>query len=76
MAEAKGIRSLKKPVNQKESVVQLVVDRIKQALSKKELKPGDYLPSEAELTKGLGISKSSVREAVKMIQAWAWWKFV
>ena len=69
MAEIKGIRSLKKPVNQKESVVQLVVERIKQALLKRELMPGDYLPSETELTRSLGISKSSVREAIKMLQA-------
>ena len=69
MAEVKGIRSFKKPVNQKVSVVHLVVERIKQALLKKELKPGDYLPSETELTKSLGISKSSVREAIKMLQA-------
>jgi GntR family transcriptional repressor for pyruvate dehydrogenase complex len=38
-------------------------------LLRKELRPGDYLPSETELTKTLGIGKSSVREAVKMLQA-------
>ena len=69
MAEIKGIRSFKKPLSQKASVVQLVVERIKQALLKRELMPGDYLPSETELTKSLGISKSSVREAIKMLQA-------
>jgi GntR family transcriptional repressor for pyruvate dehydrogenase complex len=53
----------------KDSVVSLVIDRIKEALLRKDLKPGDYLPSELELTKNLGVSKSSVREAVKMLQA-------
>lgn len=69
MADVKGISSFKKPVNQQQSVVHLVVERIKQALLQKELRPGDFLPSETELTKSLGISKSSVREAVKMLQA-------
>ena len=31
--------------------------------------PGDYLPSETELAKNLGVGKSSVREAVKMLEA-------
>lgn len=53
----------------KGSVVSLVMERIKEAILNKELKPGDYLPSEAELTKNLGVSKSSVREAIKMLQA-------
>jgi GntR family transcriptional repressor for pyruvate dehydrogenase complex len=38
-------------------------------LLRKTLKPGDYLPSETELTRTFGVSKSSVREAVKMLQA-------
>jgi len=51
----------------KGSVVSLVMERIKEAILNKELKPGDYLPSEAELTKNLAVSKSSVREAIKML---------
>lgn len=61
-------RSLGIPVG-KESVVSLAIARIKDALLQRALKPGDYLPSETELTKTLGIGKSSVREAVKMLQA-------
>jgi GntR family transcriptional regulator, transcriptional repressor for pyruvate dehydrogenase complex len=53
----------------KDSVVSLVLGRIKEALLRKDLKPGEYLPSETELTNTLGVSKSSVREAVKMLQA-------
>ncbi|MBG0790992.1 MAG: FadR family transcriptional regulator [Desulfovibrionaceae bacterium] len=51
------------------SVVLLVIERIKQALINDELAPGDFLPSEAELTRNLGVGKSSVREAIKMLQA-------
>lgn len=56
------------PVQQR-SVVTLVIERIKEALINKHLKPGDFLPSEAELVKNLGVGKSTVREAVKMLQA-------
>lgn len=60
--------SLSTPVQQG-SVVLLVIDRIKQALINNELSPGDYLPSETELSHNLGVGKSSVREAIKMLQA-------
>ena len=60
--------SLEKPVIQK-SVVSRVINRIKDALITKELLPGDYLPTEAELMKNLGVSKTSIREAIKMLQA-------
>lgn len=64
----KQVDSLKTPVNQG-SVVLHVIERIKEALINKELKAGDYLPSETELTKNLGVGKSSIREAIKMLQA-------
>jgi len=60
--------SLGVPVG-KDSVVSVVLTRLKEALLRKTLRPGDYLPSETELTKTFGVSKSSVREAVKMLQA-------
>lgn len=66
--EGKQIRALSSP-RQQDSVVIFVLERIKEALMKKELQAGDYLPSEAELTQSLGVSKTSVREAIKMLQA-------
>ena len=62
------INSLTSPLN-KDSVVVMVIERIKEALINKELKPGDYLPSGAELSKNLGVGNSSIREAIKMLQA-------
>ena len=62
------IGSLSRPV-EKGSVVKLVLDRIKEAMINKELQKGDYLPSETELTRSLGVGKTSVREAVKMLEA-------
>lgn len=64
----KLIDALKTPVKQG-SVVVLVIERIKEALMNRELKPGDYLPSETELTRSLGVGKTTVREAIKMLQA-------
>jgi GntR family transcriptional repressor for pyruvate dehydrogenase complex len=64
----KQINSLTTPVQQG-SVVLHVIERIKEALLNKELRPGDYLPSETELAKSLGVGKTSIREAVKMLQA-------
>jgi len=54
---------------QRSSVAFQLLERIKSALIRGDLKPGDYLPSETELTQSLGIGKSSVREAIKMLQA-------
>jgi len=51
------------------SIAFQILERIKSALMRGDLKPGDYLPSETELTQSLGIGKSSVREAIKMLQA-------
>jgi GntR family transcriptional repressor for pyruvate dehydrogenase complex len=67
-AVRKAVRPLR-VVAGKDSIVSSVIDRIREALLRRDLKPGDYLPSETELTQTLGVSKSSVREAVKMLQA-------
>ncbi len=64
----KRTSSLDTPVKQG-TVVALVMNRIKEALINKELKPGDFLPTENELMQKLGVSKTSIREAIKMLQA-------
>lgn len=53
----------------KQSLSKMVVEKIKEALIKGEIKPGDYLPSETDLSESLGVGKSSVREAIKMLEA-------
>lgn len=52
-----------------ESVVNIVVDKIKQSILKGELKSGDKLPTEVELIEQLGVGRNSIREAVKMLTA-------
>jgi GntR family transcriptional repressor for pyruvate dehydrogenase complex len=43
------------------------IDRIKQMIVTGELRPGDRLPREADLAARLGLSRSSLREAVKAL---------
>jgi DNA-binding FadR family transcriptional regulator len=43
------------------------IDRIKQMIVAGELQPGDRLPREADLAARLGLSRSSLREAVKAL---------
>lgn len=53
----------------KQSLSKMVVNKIKDAIIRGDLKPGDFLPAESELAESLGVGKSSVREAVKMLEA-------
>ena len=56
------LKSLKK-----ESVVQSVINRLTDAMRAKELRPGDKIPPEPELAESLGVARSSVREAIKIL---------
>ncbi len=51
------------------SLVDRIIDRIAEALIRNELVPGDRLPTENELVATFGVGKSSVREAIKILQA-------
>jgi DNA-binding FadR family transcriptional regulator len=51
------------------TVVQKIIDEIKNSLIKEELLPGDKLPSEEQLCKNFFVSRISVREAIKMLSA-------
>jgi GntR family transcriptional regulator, transcriptional repressor for pyruvate dehydrogenase complex len=46
-----------------------IVERIKAAIRGGALAPGDQLPAERELTKQLGVSRVSVRDALRMLEA-------
>ena len=52
--------------NKRESAVDIVVNNIKHLLMERKLKPGDRLPSESEISEGMGVSRGSVREAMKI----------
>ena len=46
----------------------LVLQNIQNSIRDGEFKPGECLPSERELAERYGVGKSSIREAVKMLQ--------
>lgn len=50
-----------------ESVVQKVINCLTDAIVAKELKPGDKLPTEPEMAATMGVARSSVREATKIL---------
>ncbi len=52
-----------------ESVVESVVRRMTLAIQKGKIKMGDKLPSEFELMEELGVSRNSLREAMKIMVA-------
>ncbi|WP_161626827.1 FadR/GntR family transcriptional regulator [Desulfospira joergensenii] len=47
----------------------LIVDQIKSHIVEGNLKPGDPLPSERDLMKSFNVSRSSLREALKILDA-------
>jgi len=65
------IGRLSEVVNTKpnESAVDFVINTFKDLLLKKELKPGDKIPSETELAKIMSVSRGSIREAMKILSA-------
>ncbi|MBO4275882.1 FadR/GntR family transcriptional regulator [Microbispora triticiradicis] len=49
------------------AVTDAAIDRIKQMIISGELRPGDRLPKEADLAERLGLSRNSLREAVRAL---------
>lgn len=59
---------LQKPLANK-SVVDRVVDRLTGAILNGELHPGDKIPTELELAEAFEVGRNSVREAIKVLEA-------
>lgn len=53
----------------RESATDMVIKHIKTLLMEKKLQPGDRLPSEHELSEAMGVSRGSIREAMKILKA-------
>ncbi|GAV22061.1 FadR/GntR family transcriptional regulator [Carboxydothermus pertinax] len=45
-----------------------IIEQIRSLIARRELKPGDKLPSERELAESLGVSRASVREALSALE--------
>lgn len=67
MPEKKNL--LKKQLH-KDSVANQVVKQITDSIIAGDLKPGDKLPTEPELCENFGIGRNSVREAIKILEAY------
>lgn len=57
------------PTNRSRQAQQAIQDRIKEWILEQGLTSGEPMPTEAELVEQLGISRNSVREALKALQA-------
>ncbi|MEN3185198.1 MAG: FadR/GntR family transcriptional regulator [Atribacterota bacterium] len=53
----------------RDSATDLVIKHIKTLFVEKKLRPGDRLPSEYELSEAMGVSRGSIREAMKILKA-------
>lgn len=48
---------------------QLVAEQLTELIGSRQLKPGDVLPPERELVESYGVGRSSVREALRMLES-------
>jgi len=49
-------------------VYELVIEQIQDSILKGELKKGDKLPSERELSESMSVSRTSIREAIRVLE--------
>ena len=54
---------------QRKSVSDSIVDSIIEDIQNKKLSPGDKLPTEAEMAEEYGVSRISIREALRSLSA-------
>lgn len=65
---------MKTPIMEKslqgESIVTKIINQITQAIISGEIKPGDKLPTETSLCSSFQVGRNSVREAIKIMEAY------
>ena len=69
MAAAQKRKSFEFQSIHQPSVVEQIIETFKEYILRGELRPGQRLPSELELTQQLGVGRSAVREAMKVLEA-------
>src|ERR671937_783282 len=60
--------TVRKPIERRKTY-QLVAERLTEEISSRTLKPGDLLPPERELVSAFGVGRSSVREALRILES-------
>jgi GntR family transcriptional repressor for pyruvate dehydrogenase complex len=58
-----------KPIKKKNRLYHEVVNEIFSSISKENLKPGDKLPSERTIAESLEVSRTTVKEAISVLEA-------
>jgi GntR family transcriptional repressor for pyruvate dehydrogenase complex len=53
----------------RQTITAQVIDYILELIKKEEVKPGERLPTEKQLTEELGVSRTCVREAIKSLES-------
>ena len=54
---------------ERQKIYELIADRLLRRISERHLRPGDPLPTERELTQAFRAGRSSVREALRMLES-------
>ncbi len=67
-AEVGSSAGLFNPVNDRR-ISELIVDQVRLLIRQQQLNPGDRLPAERELCKRFGVSRVTVREALRVLEA-------
>ena len=54
---------------ERRKVYEQISEQLLAQIGSRRLKPGDALPSERELTQSFGVGRSSIREALRMLES-------
>lgn len=54
---------------ERQKIYELIADQLLRRIGERHLRPGDPLPTERELTQAFGAGRSSVREALRMLES-------
>jgi len=68
-ARSRTPTSLKNLQIRAEKLSHLVADRLRSQIASGEIAPGDTLPSETELMKQMGVSRPTLREAMRVLES-------
>jgi GntR family transcriptional repressor for pyruvate dehydrogenase complex len=55
-------------IQKSRSLPEVVLEQIQRLIAEGKLRPGDHLPSEMELAERFGVGRSSIREAMRVLQ--------
>lgn len=60
------VREIEPVMIRQKTIVRQVMEQIKELVASGNIKPGDKVPTETEMAKTFGVSRSSIREAIKI----------